>query len=49
LHAGGAPTLIATSTVGGNAHTIGVDDETGTAWTVLTEQDRDSVQGLRLP
>jgi hypothetical protein len=49
LHAGGAPTLIGTTTVGGNAHTIGVDDETGTAWTVLTEQDRDSIQGLRLP
>jgi DNA-binding beta-propeller fold protein YncE len=49
LHAGGPPTLIATTNVGGNAHTIAVDDETGTAWTVLTEQDRDSVQGLRLP
>jgi DNA-binding beta-propeller fold protein YncE len=49
LHQGGAPTLIATTTVGGDAHTIGVDDETGMAWTALTEQDRDSVQALRLP
>jgi DNA-binding beta-propeller fold protein YncE len=49
LHAGGAPTLLATTTVGGNAHTIGVDDETGFAWIVLTEQDRDSIQSFRLP
>jgi hypothetical protein len=49
LHASAAPTLLATTNVGGDAHTIGMDDETGTAWIVLTEQDRDSVQGLRLP
>lgn len=48
LHPGAPPTLLATATVGGDAHTIGIDETTGAAWVVLTETDRDSVQQFNL-